>query len=165
MNIKFLRVVIPILIIAGAAYLTYKIRTSPATGEQEGGSVNRYPSDVDEVLQRFNYNENGEGAHLKLTGDLAVRRGKKILGFRSTLIKETRIDNLVGEWSGKERQIRFSAKKATWEMLKESPLILREGVAVSVNGVPVKDIDIAKLYLNKREMEIYSDRITVLHMQ
>lgn len=165
MNVKLLRIIIPVLIISGAAYLLYKINTAPVRGDGEVNSVPRYPLDVDEVLQKFRYNESGEGVLLKLSGDLAVKRGKKVLGFRSTIVKETSIENLAGEWTGQERRVRFTAKSATWGMLKESPLLLREGVTVSVDGVPVKDIDIAKLYLDKREMQIYTDRITVLHIQ
>ena len=165
MNVKLFRVVIPIFIIASATFIFYKIYTAPPSGKQDNKSVPRYPSDVDEVLQKFNYNEINDGVSLKLSGALAVRRGKKILGFRSTLLKEVFIDNLAGEWSAKQQRIRFSAKKSTWDMRKETPLLLKEGVTVAVNGVPVKGVNFVKIYLSKKEMEIYTDRISVVHIQ
>jgi hypothetical protein len=165
MNEKLFRVVIPIFIIACATVIFYNIYTAPTSGNQDNKSVPRYPSDVDEVLQKFNYNEINDGVSLTLSGSLAVRRGKKILGFRSTLLKEVYIDNLAGEWSAKQERIRFSAKKSTWDMRKETPLLLKEGVTVAVNGVTVKGVNFVKIYLSKKEMEIYTDRISVVHIQ
>ncbi|MRR37229.1 hypothetical protein EG829_21735, partial [bacterium] len=70
-------------------------------------------------MRGFDYKEEREGVTLKLSGNRAVLRGKKIAGFRSTLLKTTHIDNLAGDWSSRRQRISFPAESGDWDTSRD----------------------------------------------
>jgi hypothetical protein len=50
-------------------------------------------------------------------------------------------------------------------MSRERPLVLEKGVTVSIDGIPVKNVSLAKVYTNKKEVEIHADTVRRVTMQ
>lgn len=133
----------------------YRLKTR---SEPTPNTLHTLPVDVEKVQEGFRYSEVNGGIQAEVSGKRIVRRGRKVLGLRSTLVKTNFFQDITGTLHTQKNTLTFSASKAEWDTLATSPFILRKDIVVSLNGKVIPHIKRAKVYFQKGALEIGTGR-------
>ena len=97
------------------------------------------PEDVESVLKTFNYAQLDEKEKISISGKSVVRRGRRLLGLRSNLVKTNFIEQIKGSFRSAKGTTSFAASGAEWDADATHPLLLNKDVSVTLDGgVPVR---------------------------
>lgn len=105
------------------------------------------PEDVEGVLTSFSYSEADQQVRIKISGKRVVRRGRRLLGLRSNLVKTNFIEEIRGTVTSAQGTSSFAAAQAEWDGESSRPLLLQEGVSLTVCGRPLAQVKQARIYL------------------
>jgi len=120
------------------------------------------PADVEIVLKGYTYSETGDDLTIQISGRQMVRRGRKMLGLRSNVVKTNFLKQIKGTLTTPKNIVAFSASDAEWDANPEHPLILTGAVSVTMNSKGFEKIKNARIFFNQGLIEITSDS-TVVH--
>jgi len=115
------------------------------------------PDDVEGVLTTFSYSEADDEVKIKISGKRVVRRGRRLLGLRSNLVKTNFIEELTGTVRTSRGTTTFAADQAEWDAQSTGPLLLKKGVSVTINDKPLPQVKHARIYLKSGVIEINDD--------
>ncbi len=144
-----------IAVMVAALAITVSVNSRTVTADR---GVSPLPPDVDGVMNGYLYHETSGGVTIEVRGNRLVQRGRQVLGLRSNLAKATYLDSLRGSYRSASGSLRFAARTAEWDLLPRSPLVLREGVELSVGKKDFAGVRRANVWLDKGIVEIYTDR-------
>ncbi len=144
-----------IVVMVAALAVTVGMKYRPVP---HGNSVSPLPPDVDGVMNEYLSRDPSGGATLEVRGKRLVKRGRRVLGVRSNLAKATYLDALRGSYRSATGSLRFAARTAEWDLLPRTPLVLREGIELSVGNHEFAGVRRANVWLDKGIVEIYTDR-------
>lgn len=162
---KRLRNVLLILTIGMIALLTTIIIHSKATSDVSQIATPKLPDDVEQLIERYNYQENDNGLDIGITGNRIVFRGKKMLGLRSNVVKVPYFETIQGTLRSKNGLVEFSASNAEWALSPTSPLVLSKKVFITFNNQTIPDIKKARIYLRQGLLEITSSHKEIYHFK
>jgi len=158
---KRLRLLIGAVLIVVIISLSLLVRSARVTGKppvETGKAAARVlPDDVEGVLTSFSYSEAGEDVRIKISGKRVVRRGRRLLGLRSNLVKTNFIEDLTGSYRRGKGTASFAATRAEWDAEASRPLLLNKDVSVTVNGTQLPGVKHAKIYLKSGVIEVNDD--------
>lgn len=154
------------IILASISLLTIIAVRTPLLNERSAAvPVNQknatLPEDVENVLKHYTYSEQSNQLHIEISGKQIVRRGKKILGLRSNLVKTNFFEDINGSVSGPSGKLAFSASDAEWDIDPAHPLLLKKNVSVTVNNRTFPNAKNARIYFRQGVVEVKSDRTEV----
>jgi hypothetical protein len=144
-----------ITVMVAALIITVSVKYRPASRDS---GIPPLPPDVDGVMNGYLYHETGGGVTIEVRGKRLVQRGRQILGLRSNLAKATYLDSLQGSYRSATGSLRFAARKAEWDLMPRTPLVLRDGIELSVGEHDFAGVRRANIWLDKGIVEIYTDR-------
>lgn len=152
------RVLIALLLVGALAGLALMLR-SPAPRETKGGepapvAKRALPDDVEGVLTSFNYSETDDQVSIRISGKRVVRRGRRLLGLRSNLVKTNFIEELKGEVRSAKGITTFSAARAEWDAEASRPLLLQKEVSLTVGGRTLTGVKQARIHLKSGVIEV-----------
>jgi hypothetical protein len=124
--------------------------------------VRTLPEDVESVLTSFTYSQESEDGKMAISGKRVVRRGRRLLGLRSNLVKMNFIEEIKGTLRTPKGTTRFAASDAEWDADSSRPLLLKRDVSVTVNGESLTQVKNAKIYLKRGVMEVNDGRQSYL---
>lgn len=107
------------------------------------------PSDVDNVIKDFKFSDIRKDGNTYIYGKQLVRRGKKMFGLRSTVVKTTMLDMIQGRFSSSTHLVTFSASEGEWETSPDLPLDLKNNVIISLDRRQLNNVERAKIYFNQ----------------
>lgn len=152
------RMLVSVLLIALLALLATLARGPLKTGRTTaaGQKVERraLPDDVEGVLTSFSYSEAGDGSRIRISGKKVVRRGRRILGLRSNLVKTNFIEQITGTVRTAKGTTTFAAAQAEWDAEAARPLVLKKGVSLTVCGESLPQAEYARIDLKKGVVEV-----------
>ena len=162
MNYVTLNRVLLCTVVVSIAVLAIKVfesreKSIEASSVVSQGVLHELPVDVESVREGFGYSETLNGTKIDISGMRIVRRGRKVLGLRSTLVKTNYLGDISGSVHFTRDQLKFTASKAEWEIAVTRPLILQKDIAISLNGKSMPDIKSAKIYFAQGLLEVTSD--------
>lgn len=129
------------------------LREQPGAGQETGGR-RPLPDDVEGVLTRFSYSEVDQEVRIKISGKRVVRRGRRLLGLRSNLVKTNFIEELQGTVTTPKGTTTFSAAQAEWDAEPSRPLLLKKGVSLTVPGQHIAPVQQARIYLKRGVIQV-----------
>jgi hypothetical protein len=144
-----------IAVMVAALAVTVSVKYHPGTSDN---GLAPLPPDVHGVMNDYLYRETSGGVTIEVQGKRLVQRGRRVLGVRSNLAKTTYLDSLRGSYRSASGSLRFAARTAEWDLLPRTPLVLREGVELSVGKRDFAGVRRANVWLDKGIVEIYTDR-------
>lgn len=112
------------------------------------------PPDVEGVMTSFSFSESAEDAAVKISGKSVIRRGRRLLGMRSNLVKTNFIEDLSGSFRTANGVTSFRADQAEWEGQSARPLYLKKGVSISIDGKSLPQVKQATIHLARRIIEV-----------
>jgi hypothetical protein len=127
-------------------------------------TLNKLPDDVEKVQEGFRYSEVNGGVQVDISGKRMLRRGRKVLGLRSTLVKTNFFQDITGTLHTRKNTLTFSASKAEWDTLATGPFILRNDIVVSLNGQAIPRISRARIYFQQGLLEVTTGRKNIYHL-
>lgn len=119
------------------------------------------PADVEGTVTGYIFRDLREGCNIEVRGQRVTRRGKKVLGLRTNLLKTNYFEKVAGEIRSRSRIVSFSADNGEGTMAGDSPLVLKGNVFVRMNGKNIPNIQVVHMYLQSGRMKIITDRIRV----
>jgi len=140
----------------------YRAKTN---SEPSRNTLHTLPVDVEKVQEGFRYSEVNGGIQVEVSGKRIVRRGRKVLGLRSTLIKTNFYHDITGSLRTQKNNLIFSASKAEWDALATSPFILRKDIVVSLNGKVIPHVKRAKVNFQNGVLEIGTGRNKLYYLE
>lgn len=158
------RALLAVLIIAALAFLSVLLRSAlqkqaPDAAAVSGEAGRRaLPDDVEAVLTSFGYSEADEQVRIKISGKRAVRRGRRLLGLRSNLVKTNFIEQISGTVQSAKGTTTFAAARGEWDADSSRPLLLKKEVSLTVCGKPLAGVKSARIYLKSGVIEIDDGR-------
>ena len=153
------RVLVVALLLAGTVWLSLSLRSSLIRSAQAPGpvatrAVKALPPDVESVLKSFSYSQTDAGEKVTISGKSVIRRGRRVLGLRSNLVKTNFISELKGSFRSPKGATSFAASVAEWDAEAAHPLLLNKNVSVTVNGKPLAGVVNARNYLKRGVLEV-----------
>ena len=128
-------------------------------------SPQKLPEDVERVIEGYTYRETGDGLSIDISGNRVIHRGRQMLGLRSNLIKTTFFSTIRGKLRAKATEVKFSASAAEWDTRPSSPLLLTRNVLISVNNQPLHGVKTARIYFQKRVMEVTGEQKETVYLR
>lgn len=122
------------------------------------GLVSQLPADVEHVLEGYQYTETVDKLQISISGKKIIRRGRRVLGLRSNLVKANFFEEVHATIKYDQGQIIFSASAGEWDANSSHPFSLKEKVSMSINGKAIPRIKSAKVYLKQRIIQLNADR-------
>lgn len=117
------------------------------------------PLDVESVVKSFNFHHVWEGGEITIRGDNIVRRGRKFLAVRSSILKTNTFTNIKGSYTIRDKTVlTFQAADAEWDLSLAKPICLKKGVKVSINGRCYKDLGLVEIFFEKGTIELYGKK-------
>jgi hypothetical protein len=158
------------IIISIVVFMVVKVISLPLLRKQSATAPEHQnpiplPEDVESVLKGFTYSETSNGLQIEISGKQIIRRGKKILGLRSNLVKTNFIEEIRGTISAPKGLVVFSASDAEWDADAAHPLVLKKNVSVTVNGKTFPGAKNARLYIRQGILEVKTDRIELYNFR
>ena len=155
-----------LLVFAAVAYNAIRSRYGNAdtASVQTREKITQLPEDVENVIKRYRYQEMSDDREVSISGDQIVRRGKKILGLRSNLVKTNFFQGINGTVKSAKRTILFSASDAEWDADSAHPFILKDTVVVTINGTTLHNVRSARLYFKQGLIEVITDHKKVYRL-
>jgi hypothetical protein len=152
------RLLAALLLVGALAGLALMLR-SPAPRETKGSAPapaakRALPDDVEGVLTSFSYSEADDQVSVRISGKRVVRRGRRLLGLRSNLVKTNFIEELKGEVRSAKGITTFSAARAEWDAEASRPLLLQKEVSLTVLGRALTGVKQAKIHLKSGVIEV-----------
>jgi hypothetical protein len=120
------------------------------------------PDDVEGVMNSFSYSEATDEVRIKISGKRVVRRGRRLLGLRSNLVKTNFIDQLTGTIRTSKGTTTLSAAQAEWDAESSRPLLLKKNVTVTINERPLPRVKHARVFLKSGLIEVDDGRKSYL---
>jgi|GEM_PF-6899411 len=118
----------------------------------------RLAPDVDLLVNDFKYNDDlGGGSHLTLKAKRLVSRGRKILAFRSNLVKDNVFEEVSGRVATQRSEVTFAGDLAEGSFNLNGTLQLRGKVRLSVNGHEVPVRRTARIVFARKLIEVDED--------
>jgi len=160
------RVLLAAILITVISLLSMLVRSSllkekpPADTVKAAASV--LPDDVEGVMNSFSYSEATDEVRIKISGKRVVRRGRRLLGLRSNLVKSNFIDQLSGTIRTSKGTTTFTAAQAEWDAESSGPLLLKKTVTVTINNKPLPRVKHARVYLKSGLIEVDDARKSYL---
>jgi hypothetical protein len=152
------RALVALLLVATLAALALTLRSplpDQGAADQPAPRESRpLPDDVEGVLTSFSYSEAADGVSIKISGKRVVRRGRRLLGLRSNLVKTNFIENIRGEVRSPKGTTVFSAARAEWDAEASRPLLLQKEVSLTVLGRPLARVKQARIHLDSGVIEV-----------
>jgi hypothetical protein len=111
--------------------------------------------DVELIIKDFDLNEYIDGscsAHIK--AEHFIRRGKRILAFRSNLIKDNIFEKITGRLVSPTSEVAFSSDRAEGNIDASSSLVLSENVVIKINGRQIPANHSARLNFANKTIEV-----------
>jgi hypothetical protein len=156
-NLALSRLLMGTLLITLLLLLSMLVRSSllkerrPADTVKAAASV--LPDDVEGVMNSFSYSEANDEVRIKISGKRVVRRGRRLLGLRSNLVKTNFIDQLSGTIRTSKGTTTFTAAQAEWDAESSRPLLLKKAVTVTINNKPLPRVKHARVFLKSGVIE------------
>lgn len=116
------------------------------------------PPDVEGVMTSFSFSETEDDALVKISGKSVIRRGRRLLGMRSNLVKTNFITDLSGSIKTPNGVTSFKAAQAEWEGQPARPLLLKKDVSITIDGKSLPLVKQATVHLQKRVIEVDSGK-------
>jgi hypothetical protein len=113
------------------------------------------PGDVEFMMNDFNYQCELEKGTIEITGKKIIRRGKRFMAVRSTIMKANMFTDIEGSYTIGHTVVAFRATNAEWDLNLDKPLFLKKRVELTVNGQTYKDIDLAEIFFQKGVIEVH----------
>jgi hypothetical protein len=153
------RLLVGVLLIGGMAWLATMVRSASLKGQMTEPPVAQkteraLPEDVESVLKTFSYAQVDEKEKITISGKSVVRRGRRVLGLRSNLVKTNFIQDVKGTFLSPKGTTKFAASVAEWDAVETHPLLLNANVTVTVDGKPPAQVKNARIYLKRGVMEV-----------
>jgi hypothetical protein len=160
-NLALSRLLMGILLITLLLLLSMRVRSSllkekPPADTVKTASV--LPDDVEAVMNSFSYSEAIDQVKIKISGKRVVRRGRRLLGLRSNLVKTNFIDQLSGTIRTSKGTATFTAAQAEWDAESSRPLLLKKTVTVTINDKPLPQVKHARVFLKSGVIEVDDER-------
>lgn len=157
MNLNHLRNLVAIAVITGVSALVlltqfHRNQASPILTD-----VQQLPSDVEQVVKDYAYQETNKEMRVTLSGRQVVHRGGKVLGLRSNVYKSYYFEGLRGSIHTTTGNLYFSASDAVWDPLSGAPMTLNNNVTIAINGEQIHQVTSARIFLKQRVVEISAD--------
>ena len=121
------------------------------------------PPDVEMQITNFELQNFVEGTcRVRIKARQMIRRGKKILGFRSNLVKNNVFYDMSGELTTPISKVNFSSGYAEWDMKAASSLLLTDNVSLNIQGKKVPVLKKAKIDFRNATIRV-DDRTTLAY--
>lgn len=130
-----------LLSISIVAYIGITRSKAPAFRQKSEINAPVLAPDVELMISDFEFNNYIHGncsAHIK--AKRLIRRGRKVLAFRSNLIKDNQFEEITGNLVSSKSEVTFSSDRAEGNMDAASSLLLADNVVIKINGrqIPVR---------------------------
>ncbi len=149
----FVAVVLSLFIEISSNQITTGSATKPL---QE--KIKPLPEDVENVMKEYSFQETNGDLQITISGKQIVRRGKKILGLRSNLVKTNFFQEIRGTVKTPKGIMQFSASDAEWDADTAHPLILTKNIEVTLHDKAYDHVKNARIYFRNSLIEIDADR-------
>ena len=116
------------------------------------------PDDVETVVEGYKYAQVYEDLRIEMSGKKIIRRGRKVLGLRSNLIKSSFFQGIEASLRTKQGTVHFSASAAEWDSDVSHPFILKEDVVVSVKDRLIPNVKTARVFFKQGLLEVNAGR-------
>lgn len=123
------------------------------------------PEDVERVLEGYRYMETNDNVRIAISGKRIIRRGRKVLGLRSNLVKTNFFESVSGTLRTDKKTVVFSAADAEWDADPSHPFILKRSVSLAVNERLFSHVKNAKIYFKQGVLEIDADRNEIIQFK
>lgn len=165
-NLALSRLLMGTLLITLLLLLSMLVRSSLLKEKSSADTVKTVasvlPDDVEAVMNSFSYSEATDEVKIKISGKRVVRRGRRLLGLRSNLVKTNFIDQLSGTIRTSKGTTTFTAAQAEWDAESSRPLLLKKTVTVTINNKPLPRVKHARIFLKSGVIEVDDDRKSYL---
>ena len=153
------RFLVAALLIGGMVWLSLLVRSALVQSQMAGLPVAQQaeralPEDVESVLKTFSYAQVDESEKITISGKSVVRRGRRLLGLRSNLVKTNFIEQVKGTFRSAKGATSFAASAAEWDADASHPLLLNRNVTVTLDGGSPARVKNARIYLKRGVMEV-----------
>lgn len=148
-----------ILIIKIYSFYTTQSKISKPSGQQS------LPEDVELKVEGYSFNEKYDGVEVRIDGKRIIRRGRRVLGLRSNLVKTNFFEEIKGSLRSGKGVFTFSAKNGEWEADGSRPFVLRGDVAVTVNGKPIENVENARIFFKQGRLEVNNNMQKVYYFK
>ncbi len=163
---RLFRVPLLLAIFALIVILSAKIfQDSNSSAVVSKAKIPKLPDDVEQLIERYSYQENDNGLDINITGNRIVFRGKKMLGIRSNVVKAPYFETIRGTLKSNNGLVEFSASDAEWELSPTSPLILSKNVSIALNNRTIPDVKNARIYFRQGILEVTNKRKEIFHFR
>ena len=125
----------------------------------------KLPDDVEQLIERYTYQEIDHGLEIRINGNRIVFRGKKMLGLRSNVVKTTYFEMMRGILRSDNGLVEFSASDAEWGLSSTSPLLLSKNVSITFNNRAIPDVKRARIYFREGVLEVTHNRKEIFHFR
>jgi hypothetical protein len=166
MNRAIQKKVVLCILVLFVVFIVVKVTCLPLLRKQSAAApVPPLPEDVESVLKGYKYSETNGGLQINISGRQIIRRGKKILGLRSNLVKTNFFEEINGTVMGPKGSIIFSASDAEWDADTRHPLMLKKNIAVTINGEAFSRVRTAKIFFNQGRIEVTTTRTKIYNFK
>jgi hypothetical protein len=159
-NVIFAIILISVISLAIKVISARHINSGPVT-KSPSEKINPLPEDVDVVVKGYSYSEINDDIKISISGKEIVRRGKKVLGLRSNLVKANFLQGIKGAVKTPKGELLFSASDAIWDADPSHPLLLTKNVFVALHDKTIRDVKSARVYFKQKVIAVNSDRSKV----
>ncbi len=130
-------------------------------GQPHAARTISLPLDVEAVIDDYRINQESGEKSLRFEGKRLVRRGKKFLGVRTTVVKDNCFENVKGTYTFREGVLKFSAKEAVWGLTDASPIFLKGDVEVTINDKRLHQAQRALIHLETGVVEMEGNLLPI----
>ena len=163
---RLIQTLLLLAIVALIVYLAVKIlQHSNSSVVASQPERKKLPDDVEQLIERYTYQENDHGLDINISGNRIVFRGRKMLGLRSNVVKATYFETIRGTLRSENGLVEFSASDAEWELNPTSPLVLSKNVSIAFNNKTIPDVKKARIYFRQGVLEVTNNRKEIFHFR
>jgi hypothetical protein len=141
---------VALALLVRSALVKNQVAELPVTQQAERA----LPEDVESVLKTFSYAQVDEKEKITISGKSVVRRGRRVLGLRSNLVKTNFIQQIKGSFRSSRGTTSFAASGAEWDADASHPLLLNRDVTVTLQGGTPARVKNARIYLGRGVIEV-----------
>ena len=133
----------------------YSLATHGTLLRKPAPVVRPLPLDADSLVKDFTFSRDLPDGSLMIRGKQVVRRGRRFFAVRSTVLKTTSFDDVSGVYTDRKNKVEFTARKAEWDLLLDTPLTLQEVERLSINDTTLEHLRTTKIFFDKHVVRVY----------